>query len=49
MKYFSVIVLILIMSIDMAIYFEIKEISMKMDGFKTEQPNVVRSIIKWLI
>ncbi len=55
MKHFAVIILILIMSINMATYFEIKEISMKIDGFQTveiEEPAFLRLIkgaIKWLI
>ena len=55
MRILSVIVLILIMSINIATYFEIKEISMKMDGFQTievEDPvllKLIKGAFKWLV
>ncbi len=55
MKHFSVIILILTMGINLATYFEIKEISLKIDGFQTievEEPALLRlfkGAVKWMI
>lgn len=55
MKHFAIVILILTMGINLATYIEIKEISLKMDGFQTievEEPALLRLIkgaIKWLI